>query len=545
MPVSEKYIQFLQTAYSTPQKEVILQNLEGVFGSERIGLVGKNGAGKTTLLRLILGQLAPTSGQVKVKGTCGFLPQAFPFIEEQTLAEAFGISGKLAAIEKIEKGVYGEKLYEAVGEDWTVRERVEQSLRSFGLSLDLRRKLKSLSGGEQARLQLLLLTEKKPDFLLLDEPTNNLDLASRRNLYRFVEKYEGGLIVVSHDRDLLGLVDRIVELDRLRLHFYGGNFDDFQGLKKEHHQALENRIKNKTLAVKKAKRTAVETTQHKSRQAKSGPLGIPRIALGARKRSSQVSQGKSKSFHGEKIKGLQGELEVLRGQRVMENKIQVDLPKTRIPSSKRVALAENLGFGFPGEKPLFQSFHFSLFGPERVALLGDNGSGKTTLLKILLGKLAPQEGRVVLGVESFAYLDQMTDQLDGPKTLLQNVRDANPTLPESEVRTVLGRFLFPNEAALKPAGVLSGGERMKAALAKELLKRPAPQLLVLDEPTNNLDLDSIEQLETALSCFEGAMLVVSHDETFLRNIGISRRVRLSGEPSLSQATNPGSKEDRA
>ena len=217
-----------------------------------------------------------------------------------------------------------------------------------------------------------------------------------------------------------------------------------------------------------------------------------------------------------------------RRQIDIKEALKLNLLKTQVPTGKRVLQIKNLGFQYPNSKEaLFKQFNFELQGPNRMALHGPNGSGKTTLLKLIMGELTPSQGSVTHGVETVAYLDQHASVLDPKKTILENYQRLNPKATQNESHSVLAQFLFRNVQAMKPVEQLSGGEKIRAALACVLGAVHPPQLLILDEPTNHLDLHSIECIEQALQAYQGAMLVISHDKVFLENLGIQASIRIS------------------
>ena len=241
---------------------------------------------------------------------------------------------------------------------------------------------------------------------------------------------------------------------------------------------------------------------------------------------SESTSSKLKKMHKEKIEDAEKRFKEAKDSISLKNKINVDLSNTQVPKGKLVVEMKGVSFSYTGSKDLFKNFSLKIHGPARLAIKGPNGSGKTTLIRLLLGKLKPTSGEVILGVDRWAYLDQSVFLLDKEKNLFKNLENISK-LDRDLSRRWLARFLFRDKAALKDISVLSGGERMRAALACILAGEEPPQLLVLDEPTNNLDLDSIEQIESALLNFRGALLVISHDDKFLENIGIEGEIDLN------------------
>jgi ATPase subunit of ABC transporter with duplicated ATPase domains len=532
-PAGTTHISVEHLTYAVPDGTEIISDVSCVFPRKRIGLVGDNGVGKTTLLRIILGRLAPTKGKVIVDGTVGYLPQDLKVPGDATVADVLNVRGKIDALDRLDRGDAdpGGTLLGIVGDDWDLREEVPRLLRSFGLDLPLDRPGLALSGGELVRLHMVGLIVNRYDFLFLDEPTNNLDAESRQALYRFLETADVGVLAVSHDRDLLGRMDAIVEMFRDELRAYGGNFAFYQEQKRVHAAALDRLIVTKAGEVEQAEEAARKATARNAKRARVGKrhavkANLPAIVMGAMKNAAEAHAGKSRLVHERVLGEREAELEVLRERRRPDNAIKLELPKTKVPTDKIVFALQEVSFGYSGGPDLFSGLSYTMMGPERLVLRGRNGSGKTTLARIIRGDLAPMSGTATLGVRSVGYLDQLTRSLPDDHSVLEIVREVHPGMPEGEVRIYLARLKFHRDAVHKRVDVLSGGERIRLALAREFLKADSPRLLILDEPTNNLDLNSIERLESALACYEGALVAISHDESFLRAIGITSEITL-------------------
>ncbi|MEV0227729.1 ribosomal protection-like ABC-F family protein, partial [Streptomyces sp. NPDC050704] len=493
--------------------------------------VGPNGAGKSTLLRLFAGELAPSSGSVGVQGQLGYLPQSLP-LAQGTVDEALGIAAVRRALHAIEAGEVDEAHFTAVGDDWDIEERTTAVLGRLGLAdVSLDRSLASLSGGQVISIGLAAQLLKQPDVLLLDEPTNNLDLAARRRLYRVVEEWKGSLVVVSHDRALLDRVDGIAELRPGELRWYGGNFTAYTEAVEREQEAAQRAVRGAEQEVRRHKREAQAAHERAQRRASNvkrtkHTLGVPRIHAGALQRQAQESAGRAAAVHEQRVKEAKEKLEQA-GQGLREEaRLAIALPRTKVPAGRTVLQCERVRLHY-GDTELFGAgVDLAVRGPERIALLGSNGVGKSTLMRLVAGELAPSSGTVRTPVERVSYLSQRLDLLDLDASVLDNLRAFAPQLREEQARHWLAQFSFRGTRARSVARTLSGGERLRATLACALATDPAPQLLLLDEPTNNLDLDSVAQLEDALNAFEGAFVVVSHDQPFLRAIGVTRWMRL-------------------
>ncbi|MEU2789681.1 ABC-F family ATP-binding cassette domain-containing protein [Streptomyces sp. NPDC007100] len=514
--------------FAWPDGTRVLEDFELTVGPGRTGLIGLNGSGKSTLLKLFAGELEPAEGTVRTTGELGYLPQNAALDTHLRVDAALGIAETRAALHAIENGDAGEAAFTAVGDDWDVEERARATLDALGLhAIDLDRTIGEVSGGESVLLRLAALLLRRPDVLLLDEPTNNLDLAARRRLYAAVEGWSGVLVVVSHDRELLDRVDRIADLRGGEIHWYGGNYTAYEHALAVEQEAAERLVRVAEADVARQKRELADAHVKLARRARYADKMYaqkrePKIIMNGRKAAAEVSAGKHRAMHTEKLKEARQRLGEAAEAVRDDDEIRVDLPHTEVPPGRGVLTLRALRTRYGARADI------ELRGPERVALTGRNGSGKTTLLRTLAGGLPPEEGTAEIHVPH-RLLPQRLDVLDDGLTVAGNVARFAPDATNNQVRARLARFLFKGARADQPAGTLSGGERFRAALAALLLADPAPQLLMLDEPTNNLDMASVRQLVTALDAYRGALIVVSHDLAFLREIGITRWLALDGE----------------
>ncbi|PPS73215.1 MULTISPECIES: ABC-F family ATP-binding cassette domain-containing protein [Streptomyces] len=510
-------------AFTWPDGSAVFEGLDVAFGPGRTGLVGVNGSGKSTLLKLIAGELAPADGTVRVAGEVGYLPQNVTLGTALRVDEALGIAAQRAALHAIESGDVCEAHFETVGDDWDVEERALATLGELGLGhVELDRTIGEVSGGESVLLRLAALLLRRPDVLLLDEPTNNLDLYARRRLYAAVQSWPGVMVVVSHDRELLDLVDQIADLRSGEIAWYGGNYSAYEEALEIEQEAAERMVRVAESDFRKQKRELADAQVKLARRKRYGQKmwdqkREPKIVMGARKRAAQESAGKHRIMHEEKLAEARGRLDEAVEAVRDDDEIRVDLPYTAVPPGRTVLTLRDLGLRYGARV----KGGFDLRGPERVALIGRNGAGKTTLLRTITGELAPEAGEVRAHVP-LRFLPQRLDVLDGELSVAENVARFAPDATNNRIRARLARFLFRGARADQKAATLSGGERFRAALAALMLAEPAPQLLLLDEPTNNLDMASVRQLTTALESYEGALVVASHDLPFLESIGITR-----------------------
>ncbi|MCC9180889.1 ABC-F family ATP-binding cassette domain-containing protein [Mycolicibacterium mageritense] len=520
-------------SFSWPDDTELFSELSFTVGAGRTGLVAPNGAGKSTLLKLIAGQYLPTSGSVTADGTVGYLPQTLPFAGDLTVAAVLGVAPVLDALAALADGDARDEIFTVIGDDWDIEERSRAVLDRLGLTgVALDRRLSTLSGGEVVSLGLAAELLKRPDVLLLDEPTNNLDSDARERLYDALDDYGGCLLVVSHDRVLLDRMDQIAELYRGEVLFYGGNFTAYQETVEAGRQVAENNIRNAQQQLKREKRQMQQARERAARRAGTAArnvkdAGLPKIVAGKLKRDAQESAARADEVHARRVDDARSKLDEAERALRDDAVITLDLPDTEVPAGRTLFTGERLQIS-RGDRKLFDGngIDLTIRGPERIALTGPNGAGKSTLLRIVSGEIQPDAGSAHRADGRVAYLSQRLDLLDPDRTVAESLAAAAPSLSHTRRMHLLAQFLFRGDRIHLPVSALSGGERLRATLACVLYAEPAPQLMLLDEPTNNLDLVSVGQLESALDAYRGAFMVVSHDQRFLDAIGIERWLRL-------------------
>jgi ATPase subunit of ABC transporter with duplicated ATPase domains len=494
-------------SFAWPDGSPVLHGLDVTFDTGRTGLVGANGSGKSTLLRLVGGLLTPSAGTISTAGSVGHLPQTLTLEGAATVSDLLGITARREALAAIERGDVSAANLETLGDDWDVEDRARAQLDRLGLPFGLDRTVETLSGGEAVLTGLAGLLVDPPAITLLDEPTNNLDAHARSRLYAAVDGWPGVLVVVSHDRELLEHVDRIAELRDGAVRMYTGTFSAYTEALAAEQEAAQRMVRVAEADMRREKRQLAEAHVKLARRERYAANDFtnkrrPKIVMNMRKREAQVSAGKHRIMQEEKLVEAKETLSAAESAVRDDARIRIDLPGTALPAGRTVVEVEG----------------HTVRGPERIGLVGRNGSGKTTLLRAIAA-----EASVPVG-----YLPQRLDVLDDGLSVLDNVRAAAPGAPPQRIRGQLARFLIRGEHVDRPAATLSGGERFRVCLARLLLAEPAPQLLLLDEPTNNLDLASVEQLADALSGYRGALVVVSHDEHLLADIGITRCWSMDG-----------------
>lgn len=515
-------------SWSTPDGRPLFSNLDLSFDSGRTGLVGRNGVGKTTLLKLVSGDLEPLAGRVAIKGTLGILRQAVQVGATETIADLFGVAGDLALLRRAESGELTADDLARV--DWTLEMRMASCLGDLGLlALPPRSPLVALSGGQRTRAALAALIFAEPDFLLLDEPTNNLDREGRAAVIDLLAGWRAGAIVVSHDRELLETMDFTVELSSLGTARYGGNWSHYRQQREVALAAARHDLEVAEKQVADIDRRTQATVERQARRDGAGKRrrekgDIPRIQLNALRNRSEKTGGANARLAERRRAQALADAGSARDRIEVLQPLSVAIPSTGLPAAKTVLRIASARFAHAAERPVIADLSFDLVGPERVAVVGPNGSGKTTLLRLVEGRLTPQRGSVEV-MTDLAVLDQQVGLLDPSQSIHENFRRLNPQSAENACRAALARFMFRADAALQIVSSLSGGQLLRAGLACVLGVKP-PSLLILDESTNHLDLESIEAVEAGLRAYDGALLVVSHDEVFLDSIGITRRIEL-------------------
>lgn len=509
----------------TPERS-LFQDLTFAVGRERLGLVGRNGSGKSTLLRIAAGLAEPSSGAVRRTGKIGLLRQDMQ--EEWTLAEALGVAGDLKMLKRILAGNGTADDFDAA--DWTLESRIGAALAQAGLAdQPLERRLQTLSGGERTRVGIARLIIEEPDLLLLDEPTNNLDAAGRAAIGALMRDWRGGVLVASHDRELLEDVDRILELTAIGARSFGGGWSAFAAVREEDRRRAGAELERADAGVRAARQAAQAQREAKARRDRAGRAfaakgSEPKILLGARAERAEDSGGRAQAIGDRHMGTALAEAEEARSRVEVLTPLTITLPSSGLPSGVGVLAMEGV-VAEAGDKRL-GPWTLRIDGPERIVLKGANGAGKTTLLQIAAGLVAPVAGTVRRVEERIVTLDQHVRLLDPEGSILDNIRRLHPDAGDEEAYACCARFAFRNRDAERLVGTLSGGERLRAGLAAALSGSTPPWLIILDEPTNHLDIESIELLEDALRNFDGALLVVSHDPSFVERVGFDRALEV-------------------
>lgn len=488
-------------------------------------LVGRNGSGKTRLLRLLAGLDEPATGHIERFGSHAWVAQQHVISSQTTLAELLGYDAIFTARKRIDSGDYQPDDLALLDGHWDIAERLSEAFINATLPpFEPDKPAIELSGGERIRALLCGAFTAGADFLLLDEPTNHLDRQGRAWFYDQLSRYQGGVLVASHDRELLEQVPRILELSASGLRSYGGNYADYQAQRDAEQQAARAALEHAATERKRTRaRMQKEHDDSQRRSAKTlstvDTLNIASFERVKYKGAAKERIGSWKKQHSEQNEALNAAVNKARERVEDDNPVMFTLPGSQIPEGKQVLVLEDLVLQHVPVPPL----NWRMDGPMRVALKGPNGCGKSTLLKTLLGEVAPRSGSCKVSV-SCAYLDQHLSRLDLSQSVMTHLNLSHTPLEEGVLRTRLAQLQLGADKVMLPLAALSGGERLKAALACVLWRAEATQLLLLDEPTNHLDLASVQAIEAALAGFPGALLVVSHDEAFLSGLTLTHEL---------------------
>lgn len=493
--VEKHFAHFQGISYQLPTGESLLDNISlSINPGDRIALVGRNGVGKSTLLKIIDGQLTPTNGLIQKEGDAAYVPQV-------TLEMS---SSNISLMDYLSKA----------DEDWW--NIVEAYERVFGdFSFDPTREINKLSGGELVKVNIAYAIGCNPGILLLDEPTNHLDSKSRESLKKFLETYDGGVVIVSHDPVFLDqVVDKVWELEDTHVKVYGGNYKEYREQKQtqieskgRQHEVAQKEIEKINRSIAKEQQRAARS--HHQSKVMAGDRSMPNISKGYFAEKAGQSAGRI----GRQLEKRKEEIKKRVDETIIKTpkKVRVNLHESDSRKGKRLFLLNDDTL-IVGGKTLIDNINFELAIGNRVCISGENGSGKTTFLKHLTEN-SPEI--------KYLYLSQNYDNVDPNKSLLENIFIANPGITLQQARQTLGNFLFRDKYTVdKKASMLSGGEIAKLSLAMACVS--PVDLLILDEPTNNLDIETLEMVADSLAEFRGAILIVSHNQYFLKKLKIKQ-----------------------
>ena len=477
--------------YMHPDKDVLFSNVSFTISKgQKVALIGNNGSGKSTLMRLITKELLPSEGQIICPDIPYSIPQHFGQFNHLTVAGALGIERKLYALHAILQGDASIEHFTALADDWEIEEKAVAALNEWGLAeVPLSYPMHLLSGGEKTKVFLAGITIYSPAFILMDEPTNHLDDESRIRLYRFITTAAAGILVVSHDRTLLNLLSSTYELTAKGVTYYAGNYDFYKEQKKLAVEALQTRLKENEKQLQKARKHAREVMERQQNVKK----GVGKMAMHTFRDQAEKSAVRLGDVHADKIRVLAGETVELRKALPDMKTMKVNFNSSSLHIGKILIVASSVNYSY-GENPLWSS-------PTQ-------------------GSLIQAEGL------TYVYLDQEYSTIRNDLSVLEQLALFNSELYDNELRTILNRFLFPVSTWNKKCSYLSGGEKMKLSLCCLMVSAQTPDVFIVDEPTNNIDILSMEILTETLKDYQGTLLVVSHDNYFVQQIKADKQIEL-------------------
>lgn len=523
-------------SYSHPNRELLFDQLSCTINDgETVALIGNNGSGKSTLLQIMAGKIMPSAGEITRTAMPYYVPQHVGQFNHMTIAQALQVDHKLHALKEILAGNVTEYNMTALNDDWAIEERCMQALEYWQLhGLDMQELMGRLSGGEKTKVFLAGIIIHDPQIILLDEPTNHMDMAGRELLYDYIAYCNKTLIVVSHDRSLLNQVRTIYELSKKGITIYGGNYDFYATQKQQEDAALANDLKSKEKALRKARETEKAATERKQKldargKKKQEKAGLPTISMNTFKNNAEKSSSRLKEAHAEKVDSISDEVVALRKSLPELDKMKIGFSSSNLHKGKKLIDAQQVMIQLGDFVPWKKALNFIINSGERWSIKGKNGSGKTSLIKLILGAIEPASGTMQRSGVHAIYIDQDYSLINNRLTVYEQAEQFNDGhLQEHEINIRLTRFLFTKYFWNKPCGNLSGGEKMRLMLCCLTIGSKAPDMIVLDEPTNNLDMQNIEILTNAINEYEGTLIAISHDRFFLQEIHAENVIELPG-----------------
>ncbi|MDK9736827.1 ATP-binding cassette domain-containing protein [Vibrio sp. D404a] len=526
------FLQANNISHQFSNGDVIFENLSCVMTHSRVGLIGSNGAGKSLLASILLKLAAPYKGTVSEPKDFVFYQQqtdqAFQDIE--TIVEFLGVSKVLDALKKIASGDCDPYWFDVVGDSWSLEQQLKDDLLQLGLPQEPEFRCEKLSGGQRAKLLLWKAFDSECELLVLDEPSNHLDRESKQWLMDAMQRFEGGILLISHDRELLRNMNEIWELSTLGLRTFGGNYDDYtaqsEAEKKAVERQLNHNLKQQKLLEKQAQRNRDKAEQRAAQGAKQRKSGSqPKILMDAKKGKATANMANRLKNESVRRTHLDDKAQQLEARYARSKPQSLYLGQSDV-RSKRVLSVIQGKLPFSEHEPIT----FQLYSNSKLYLEGKNGIGKSTLLNVLRGYQTLVDGELQVSAP-VCYLDQHFGAIERSLSMLDNLTKACPHLNESEARTLLAGIGFRRNSVNRIAQVLSGGEKMKLAMLMVSHQFNQP-ILLLDEPDNHLDIESKVMLAKALMQYQGGYILVSHDQDFVHESGVNQSLRLSAPQSL-------------
>lgn len=521
-------------SYIHPDKEILFQHINFSLSSgQKASLIGNNGSGKSTLLRILGGELNASEGEISYSEKPYYIPQHFGQYDHLTISQALRVDDKLRALYAILNGDVSVDNLDSLNDDWDIENRIKTVLQYWNLhEIELSQKMGTLSGGEKTKVFLSAVAIHTPAIILLDEPSNHLDSESRDLLYEFIRKSKSTMLIVSHDRTLLNLLNSTIELKNNNVDIYGGNYDFYEIQKLEKMNALQVQLNEKEKTLKQMKQKAKDIAEQKQKNDVRGKkqkqkAGIPRIAMGTLKDKAEQTGAKLRNIQGEKLDEITNSIKEIREFIGEQTVLKIGINDSDLYKGKILIEAKQVNFSYAKALLWKKALSFSIRSGDRIKITGNNGSGKTTLIKMMIGAIEPISGVIEIMNFNYLYIDQEYSIINNELSVFEQVESFNDRhLLEHELKMLLHRYQFSNGVWDRKCIQLSGGEKMKLLLCCLSISNNMPDVLILDEPTNNLDIYSQKNLVSAVKNFSGTVIAISHDQDFIEQIGINQTIEV-------------------
>lgn len=501
-----------------------------INSGEHVNLIGNNGSGKSTLLKIMAKQLLPSAGTVSVSATPYFVPQQSIWQPHHTVADALNVAHVLRALQAILQGDASTENFDILADQWNIETQIREALNNWQLEhVHAHTPLQQLSGGEQTRVLLAGMELHQPSIILLDEPTNHLDARGRERLHHFIQQFKGELVVVSHDRALLQLNHITIELQNGKPDTYGGDYEHFKQMKETRLLAMEQAVIHQEKELRSAQKQARQAKERRQRlESRNEKItGLPKGAVNGLRNMAEKTSGKLKGVHEDKVEQAATSLRLQRELLGKEHLLKIIIPGSLLHKGKILAKGHHVNHQYDQQLLWPHDLNFQINSGDRIAIRGNNGSGKTTLLKMITGELIPTNGQLERADFKFIYLDQNYSMLNPSNTVVEQLQHYDALhLEPHQLKIMLHRHQLGPEHWDKHCDQLSGGERMKLCLCCLSISSQHPDMLILDEPANNLDIQSLEILAASIRSYEGTLLLVSHDAVLIEELGISEFIDL-------------------